>query len=127
MRRLPLTAALVLAAGPALAVNPAVTEVTCAAAVTEGQAVRDLKPSYLPVLPYKQEPTEREFKQLAMFGDVPVRLYVYRVNDSILRVRIYEQGATSQELLADTELAGETTQLSYRPIGSDKMVTAYCY
>jgi hypothetical protein len=127
MRRLLLTAALVLAAGPAVAVNPAVTEVTCAAAVTEGQDVRDLKPSYLPVLPYKQEPTEREFKQLAMFGDVPVRLYVYRVNESILRVRIYEQGAASQELLADTELAGETTQLSYRPIGGDKMVTAYCY
>jgi hypothetical protein len=127
MRRLALTAALLLAADPALAVNPAVDEVTCAGAVTEGQAVRDLKPSFLPVLPYKAEPGDREFKQLAIFGDVPVRLYVYRVDENMLRVRIFEDGAAGKQLLADTELAGETTQLSYRSIGGDKMVTAYCY
>jgi hypothetical protein len=127
MRRTLFTAALLLAAGPAFAVNPAVTEVTCAAAVTEGQAVRDLKPSFLPVLPYKQEPGDKEFKQLAMFGDVPVRLYVYRVNEQMLRVRIFEDGPAGRELLADTDLDGEMTQLSYRPIGGDRMVTAYCY
>lgn len=127
MRRALLTAALLLAAGPALAVNPAVTEVTCAAAVTEGQAVRDLKPSFLPVLPYNQQPGEGEWKQLALIGDVPVRLYVYRVNENMVRVRIFEDGPACWELLADTDLNGEMTQLSYRPIGGDRMVTAYCY
>ncbi len=127
MNRAVITAAFLLAAGPALAVSPGVTEVTCAAAVTEGQAVRDLKPSFLPVLPYKQEPGETEYKQLAMFGDVPVRLYVYRVNEQMIRVRIFEDGPTGRELLADTDLNGEMTQLSYRPIGGDRMVTAYCY
>ena len=133
MRRLLLTAALVLAAGQpltagsAFAVNPAVTEVTCAAAVTVGQDVRDLKPSFLPVLPYKQEPGDREWKQLAMFDDVPVRLYVYRVNENMIRLRIFEDGPSGRELLADTDLNGEMTQLSYRPIGGDRMVTAYCY
>ena len=127
MRRALLTAALILAAGPAFAVNPAVTEVTCAAAVTEGQEVRDLKPSFLPVLPYKQEPGEGEWKQLAMFGDVPVRLYVYRVNEQMIRLRIFEDGPAGRELLADTGLDGEMTQLSYRPLGGDRMVTAYSY
>ena len=128
MRRALLTAAaLLLAAGPAFAVNPAVTEVTCAAAVTEGQAVRDLQPSFLPVLPYKQEPGEGDWKQLALFGDVPVRLYVYRVNAEMIRIRIFEDGPAGRELLADTDLDGEMTQLSYRPIGGDRMVTAYCY
>jgi hypothetical protein len=127
MRRLLFTAALILAAGPAFAVDPAVTEVTCAAAVTEGQAVRDLKPSFLPVLPYNQQPGDGEWKQLALFGEVPVRLYVYRVNENMVRVRIFEDGPAGRDLLADTDLNGEMTQLSYRPIGGDRMVTAYCY
>src|SRR5690606_24966378 len=113
--------------GPALAVDPAATEVTCAAAVTEGQAVRDLKPSFLPVLPYNQEPGEREWKQLALIEEIPVRLYVYRVNEQMLRMRIFEDGSAGRELLADTDLAGEMTQLSYRSIGGDRMVTAWCY
>ena len=126
--RLPLLmAGLMLAAGPAFAVDPAATEVTCAGAVTRGQEVRDLDPSYLPVLPYDAEPKEREFKQLAKLGDVPVRLYVYRVNEAMIRLRIYEQGADSVELLADTDLTGEMTQLSYRSVGGDTMVTAWCY
>jgi hypothetical protein len=127
MRRLFCTAALLLATSPALAVDPAAAEVTCAAAVTKGEAVRDLQPSILPVLGYKDEPGEQQFKQLAMFGDIPVRLYVYRVNEQMIRVRIYEDGPAGRQLLADTELAGEMTQLSYRPIGGDQMVTAYCY
>lgn len=126
--RLPIAAALLLvSAGSALAVDPAVTEVTCAAAVTTGQAVRDLDTSWLPVLDYNKEPGEREFKHLAMFGDTPVRLYVYRVNETMIRLRIFEDGAAGRQLLADTELAGEMTQLSYRPVGGDVMVTAYCY
>lgn len=116
-----------LAAGPALAVDPAATEITCAGAVTKGQEVRDLDPSYLPVLPYNTDPKEREFKQLAMFGDVPVRLYIYRVNETMIRLRIYEAGGTANELLADTGLTGEMTQLSYRSVGGDVMVTAWCY
>lgn len=127
MRPILFAAALLMSAGPALAVDPAVTQVTCAAAVTDGQAVRDLKPSYLPVLAYKQEPGEGEFKQLAMMGDVPVRLYVYRVNEQSLRMRIFEDGPEGRELLADTDMVGEMTQLSYRSIGGDRMVTAYCY
>ena len=103
------------------------TEVTCAAAVTVGQDVRDLKPSFLPVLPYKQEPGDGEWKQLALIGDVPVRLYVYRVNAKTIRLRIFEDGPSGRDLLADTDLSGEMTQLSYRPIGGDRMVTAYCY
>lgn len=126
--RLPLlVAGLMLASGPALAVNPAATEVSCAGAVTRGEEVRDLDPSYLPVLPYKAEPKEREFKQLAMFGDVPVRLYVYRVNEATIRLRIYEDGAGGKQLLADTDLVGDMTQLSYRSLGGDTMVTAWCY
>ena len=126
--RWPVAAALVLvSAGSALAVDPAVTEVTCAAAVTRGQAVRDLDPSWLPVLDYNKEPREREFKHLAMFGDTPVGLYVYRVNDTMIRLRIFEDGAAGKQLLADTELAGDMTQLSYRSVGGDTMVTAYCY
>lgn len=127
MRCALLTATMLLVAGPAFAVTPAATQVTCAAAVTEGQAVRDLKPSFLPVLPYNQEPGEGEWKQLAVFGEVPVRLYVYRVNEEMIRVRIFEDGPEGRELLADTDLDGEMTQLSYRPIGGDRMVTAYCY
>jgi hypothetical protein len=127
MRVALLTVALVLATGPAFAIDPAVTEVTCAAAVTVGQDVRDLKPSFLPVLPYKQEPGDGEWKQLALIGDVPVRLYVYRVNAKTIRLRIFEDGPSGRDLLADTDLSGEMTQLSYRPIGGDRMVTAYCY
>ena len=57
-------------AGRHVPLRPAATQVTCAAAVTEGQAVRDLEASLLPVLAYRQEPADGEFKQLAMFGDV---------------------------------------------------------
>jgi len=109
----------------------AATSVTCAGAVTLGQGsaqtVRDLTPSDLPVLAYGAAPGEREFKQLARIGDVPVRLYAYRVNDAMTRLRIYEPAADGPALLADTELHGEMTQLSYRPIGSDTLVTAWCY
>lgn len=128
MRRLALIAALTLAsAAPAFAVDPAATEVMCAGAVTRGQEVRDLDPSYLPVLPYNAEPKEREFKQLAMFDEVPVRLFVYRVNEQTVRLRIYEDGEGGMDLLADTDLTGDMTQLSYRSIGGDIMVTAWCY
>lgn len=128
MGRLAASVVLVLAlCGQAHAINPAVTEVTCAAAVTIGQNVRDLDPSFLPVLAYKAVPGERQFKHLAMFGDTPVRLYVYRVNETMIRLRIFEEGKDGQQLLADTDLAGEMTQLSYRSVGGDQMVTAYCY
>lgn len=130
-RVLTLAGLLMLAASPAWAISPSWTSVTCAGAVTTGQGthqtVRDLKPSELPVLAYSMKPAEREFKQLAVFGDVPVRLYVYRVNENLLRLRIYEDGATGEDLLADTDLSGEVTQLSYRVLGGDEMVTAYCY
>jgi hypothetical protein len=126
--RLPLLmAGLMLTVGPALAVDPAAKEVSCAGAVTRGQEVRDLDLSYLPVLPYQAEPKEREFKQLAVFGDVPVRLYAYRVNEATIRLRIYEASAAGNELLADADLAREMTQLSYRSLGGDIMVTVWCY
>jgi hypothetical protein len=131
MRRLGIVLAVTLLAGPALAIDPAASRVTCAAAVTRGegtmQTVRDLDPSELPVLAYNARPGEREFKQLALIGEVPVRLFAYRVNEQVLRLRIYEDGPDGPALLADSELAGDMTQLSYRPLGGDTLVTAYCY
>ena len=131
MRWLGAALALALLAGPAFAIDPGASRVTCAAAVTRGegmtQTVRDLDPSDLPVLAYNAKPAEREFKQLALIEDVPVRLFAYRVNEQVLRLRIYEDGPDGQALLADSELAGDMTQLSYRPIGGDTLVTAYCY
>lgn len=126
MIRPALLCALLVFATPAAAAS-----VTCAAAVTRGQgteqSVRDLSPSNLPVLAYGAVPGDREFKQLAVIGDVPLRLYAYRVNDAMTRLRIYEPAATGPALLADTELHGDMTQLSYRPIGSDTLVTVWCY
>lgn len=120
--------AMLLVATPALAARDSVT---CAGAVTRGQGVgqtvRDLTPSDLPVLAYGAAPGEREFKQLVVIGDVPVRLYAYRVNDAMTRLRLYEPAADGPALLADTELHGDMTQLSYRSIGSDTLVTAWCY
>lgn len=131
MKRLAAMVALGMLATPALALGPDASTVTCAGAVTRGQGttqtVRDLAPTDLPVLAYNAQPAEREFKQLALIGDVPVRLYAYRVNDDLLRLRIYEDGPDGPALLADSELAGDMTQLSYRPLGGDTLVTAYCY
>ena len=128
-----LASALVLAAlsAPALAVDGSATSVTCAGAVTTKLStqpeVRDLEPSMLPVLAYKAEPKEREYKRLAKFGDVPVDVLVYRVNEKTLRLQIFEDGPNGPQVLADAPLGTDLSDLTYRPIGADQLVTVYCY
>jgi len=83
--------AVTLLAGPALAIDPAASRVTCAAAVTRGegtlQTVRDLDTSELPVLAYTARPGEREFKQLALMEDVDMVRRLGRKRILILRTQ----------------------------------------
>ena len=132
MRAAVFASMLLLGATPALAFDAAMTTVTCAAGVTTGlgtpqQAVRDIAPTDLPVLAYRAVPAERDYKQLMRLGDVPVRLYVYRVNAEIVHMQIFEESANGKQLLADTVLSGDNAELSYRPPGGREMVTAYCF
>ena len=129
-----LAAALVLAAlsSPVLAVDAGSTSVTCSAAVTTSlgaadQKLRDLDSSDLPVLAYSAVPGDRQFKQLAKIDDVPIRLYVYRVNDKLLHMQIFEMGASGKGILADTPLSGDVAELTWRQLGGSEMVTAFCY
>ena len=129
-----LASALVFAvlSSPALAVDAGSASVMCSAAVTTGlgaadQKLRDLDASDLPVLAYSAVPGERQFKQLAKINDVPIRLYVYRVNDKLLHMQIFEMGAAGKGILADTPLSGDVAELTWRPLGGNEMVTAFCY
>lgn len=119
-------------AWPVAAIEAGATSVRCAAALTTGigssdQQLRDLEPSYLPILAYATLPGEGDFKQLTKIDGVPVRLYVYRVNDTVMHVQIFEQHDTEKGVLADTPLSGDMTELTWRSVGSSEMVTVYCY
>jgi hypothetical protein len=121
-----------LLASPVAAIEAGATTVSCAAALTTGigssdQQLRDLEPSYLPVLAYAALPGEGDFKQLTKIDGVPVRLYVYRVNETLMHLQIFEQHGNEKGVLADTPLAGDMTELTWRSLGSSEMVTVYCY
>lgn len=123
--------ALGLLASPTFAIEGSSTSVTCAAAVTTGiggnQALRDLEPSDLPVLAYAELPKERQFKSLTKIGDEAIRLYIYRVNDKLLHMQIFEMMPDGKAVLADTPLAGDTSELTWAPLGGREQVTVYCY
>ena len=123
--------ALGLLALPAFGIEASATTVTCAAAVTTGiggnQALRDLEPSDLPVLAYAELPKERQFKSLTKIGDEAIRFYVYRVNDKLLHMQIFEMMPDGKAVLADTPLAGDTSELTWAPLGGREQVTVYCY
>lgn len=123
--------ALTMLATPALAIDSGATSVTCAGAVTTGigakQELRDLQPSDLPVLAYAELPGKRQFKQLARIGDDVIRLYVYRVSETVMHMQIFEPTGDGKAVLADTPLAGEMAELTWAPLGGGEMVTVYCY
>ena len=131
MRALLAGLALGLLATPVLAIEASATSVTCAAAVTTGiggaQELRDLEPSDLPVLAYAELPGDKQFKALAKIGGEPIRLYVYRVNDKLMHMQIFEATADGKVVLADTPLVGETPELTWAPLGGKEQVTVYCY
>lgn len=118
-------------APPALAVESSAKSVTCAAAVTTGiggkQELRDLEPSDLPVLAYAELPRDKQFKPLTRIGDEAIRLYVYRVNEKLLHMQIFEPVGDGKVVLADTPLAGDTSELTWAPLGGREQVTVYCY
>lgn len=123
-------ALLVLAsAAPAAAALP--TSIECAASVTSDlgpkQTLRDLEPAFLPILAYRAVPQVKEYKPLAKFGEVPVGLYVYRVNDELVHMQVFELTAAGKGVLADTAMQGPITELTVRAPGGTNMVTAYCY
>lgn len=123
--------ALSLLATPVLAVEPSATSVTCAAAVTTGiggaQELRDLEPSDLPVLAYAALPQDKQFKPLTTIGDEAIGLYVYRVNDKLLHMQIFEPTPEGKAVLADTPLDGIAPELTWAPLGGKEQVTVYCY
>lgn len=130
--RVRLALGLALLASPALAVDASATSVTCAAAVTTGiggaaQQLRDLEPSDLPVLAYRELPGERQFKALTTIGDASIRLYVYRVNEKLLHMQIFTPIENGKQVLADTPLAGDTSELTWAPLGGQEQVTVYCF
>ena len=120
-----------LLASPAMAVESSATSVTCAASVTTGigakQELRDLDPSDLPVLAYAELPKDKQFKALTKIGDEAIRLYVYRVNDKLMHMQIFEATADGKAVLGDTPLAGDTSELTWAPLGGREQVTVYCY
>jgi hypothetical protein len=123
--------ALGLLVAPALAVEPSATSVTCAAAVTTGiggqQELHDLEPSDLPVLAYAELPKDKQFKPLTKIGDEAIGLYVYRVNDKLLHMQIFEPVGDGKAVLSDTPLVGDTSELTWAPLGGKEQVTVYCY
>lgn len=130
--RLPLALGIALLASPALAVDASATSVTCAAAVTTeigraGQQVRDLEPSDLPVLAYRELPGEGQFKALTRIGDAPIRLHVYRVNERLLHMQVFTPTEGGKQVLADTPLSGDTSEMTWAPLGGQEQVTVYCY
>lgn len=120
-----------LLATPALALDPAAQTVTCAASVTTGiggqQALRDLDPSDLPVLAYADRPTDGQSKALMKVEGQEIRLYIYRVNATLLHLQVFEDTATGKAVLGDTALSGDTTELTWAPLGGHEQVTVYCY
>jgi hypothetical protein len=122
---------LLLAATPALAIDSAATSITCAAAVTTGiggnQALKDLEPSELPVLAYADVPKDQQFKQLTKIDAAPIRLYVYRVNATLLHMQIFQPTDTGKAVLADTPLSGDVSELTWAPLGGREQVTVDCY
>ena len=120
-----------LMATPVFAIESSATSVTCAAAVTTGiggaQALRDLDPSDLPVLAYAELPKDKQFKSLTKIGDEAIRLYVYRVNEKLMHMQIFEPTAEGKAVLADTPLDGAAPELTWAPLGGKEQVTVYCY
>jgi hypothetical protein len=129
--KLALALTLTLLAGPALAIEASATSVTCAAAVTTGiggdQKLRDLKPSDLPVLAYAELPEDRQSKSLTKIGEASIRLYVYRVNENLMHMQVYQPLGGGKAVLADTPLFGDTSELTWAPLGGREQVTVYCY
>ena len=123
--------ALGLLASPAFAIEASATSVTCAAAVTTGiggnQALRDLEPSDLPVLAYAALPEGRQYKVLTTIGEASIQLYVYRVNDKLMHMQIYAPTGDGKQVLADTPLAGDTSELTWATLHGTEQVTVYCY
>lgn len=105
--------------------------ITCTASVTADLSttptLRDLKPSILPVLGFRALPAAGEFKHVARLGGTAVGLYVYRVDEDTAHMRLFEYADEPGELLADTPLGGEMTEMTYRIPGGEEMITAYCY
>jgi hypothetical protein len=127
-----LLAGTVLYAAPAAGVSASATGLTCAAGVTthigtKEQRVVDLEPAWLPVLAYAAKPREGEFMALMRFNDVPIRLYVYRVTETLMHMQIFEPAEGGKSVLADTPVAGDMGELTWRSLGGSAMVTAYCY
>jgi hypothetical protein len=131
MRRAALPIALVASLLLPAAAWGQATSISCAAAVTHDlgprQTIKDLSPSSLPILRYNAVPGEREFKHLATIDGRAIGLFVYRVNENIVHMQVYERDAEGETMLADTALQGDITELSYRPLGGSDLVTAYCY
>jgi len=129
--KLALALGLSLLASPAFAIEPSATSVTCAAAVTTGiggaQELRDLDPSDLPVLAYADLPKDKQFKPLTKIGDEAIALYVYRVNDKLLHMQIFEPTADGKAVLADTPLDGAAPEMTWAPLGGHEQVTVYCF
>ena len=120
-----------LLASPVLAIEPSATSVTCAAAVTTGiggvQELRDLEPSDLPVLAYADLPKDKQFKPLTKIGDEAIGLYIYRVNEKLLHMQIFEPTADGKAVLADTPLDGAAPEMTWAPLGGHEQVTVYCF
>lgn len=116
---------------PALAIGATPSSVTCAASVTTGiggqQELRDLDPSDLPVLAYSERPTAAQSKALMKIEGQEIRLYVYRVNASLLHLQIFEDTDAGKAVLGDTPVSGDTTEMTWAPLGGHEQVTVYCY
>lgn len=130
MRRVALGLAALATLATPVAAAPAAS-ITCTASVTNDlgprQTIKDLKPSRLPVIAYGATPKEREFKHLATIGGTAIGLFVYRVNEELAHMQLFERGAPGHAILADTALTAEITELSFRSVGGSDLVTAYCY
>ena len=130
MRGVALWLAALAALATPVAAAPAAS-ITCAASVTNDlgprQTIKDLKPSILPVIAYGATPGEREFKHLATIGGTAIGLFVYRVNEDLAHMPLFERGAPGHAMLADTAIRGDITELSFRSLGGADLVTAYCY
>lgn len=131
MKRVALALGLLLVSTSAFAIEASATSVTCAAAVTTGiggaQELRDIEASDLPVLAYAELPGEKQFKPLTRIGEEPIRLYVYRVTETLLHMQIFAGTGTGKQVLADTPIAGDAPELTWAPLGGNEQVTAYCF
>ena len=104
--------------------------ITCTASVTADLSttptLRDLKPSILPCSVSRRCRYRRVQARCRARGTA-VGLYVYRVDEDTAHMRLFEYADEPGELLADTPLGGEMTEMTYRIPGGEEMITAYCY